>query len=199
MKVLGLVVLIISIVSASEEKIYTQRHAEINAQSSTEPIGQAIDPSTIRIISSEVDSSTVYMSPEMKAKQNYRYYNNTFLYVTLREPYLKLTSEAGESNIVRNYFSNNIKPLLEKMQPKLRKAFDDHLQLNVASLDDLKPAAELLKELPDILAIEFLDRKNVFGKKATIDEMSRFKSKVKKQTPKIANFPPNDSEKTSDL
>jgi hypothetical protein len=33
-----------------------------------------------------------------------------------------------------------------------------------------------------------LDRKNVFGNKATIDEMSKFKSKVKKQTPKIAQI-----------
>jgi len=74
-----------------------------------------------------MDSSTVYMSPEMKAKQNYRYYNNTFLYVSLREPYLKLTSEAGETNVARNYFSQRIKPLIEKMQPKLRKAFDDHM------------------------------------------------------------------------
>jgi hypothetical protein len=74
------------------------------------------------------------------------------------------------------------------MQPKLRKAFDDHLQLTVASLDDLRQAAELIKELPDVLAVEFLDRKNLFGSKATIDEMSKFRSKVKKQTPKIANI-----------
>ena len=55
------------------------------------------------------------MSPEMKAKQNFRYYNNTFLYVTLREPFLKLASEAGETNVVRNYFSKHIKPLIEKL------------------------------------------------------------------------------------
>ena len=79
------------------------------------------------------------------------------------------------------------------MQPKLRKAFDDHMQLTVSSLDDLRPAAELLKELPDVLAVEFLDRKNVFGIKASIDEMSKFKSKVKKQTPKIANLQPQDT------
>lgn len=39
-----------------------------------------------------------------------------------------------------------------------------------------------------MLAVEFLDRKNVFGSKATIDEMSKFKSKVKKQTPKLVNL-----------
>ena len=127
MKVLGLFALFIGIVLAGEERLYTQRQSTIDAQKSTEPLGQAIDPSTVRVISTEMDSSTVYMSPEMKAKQNYRYYNNTFLYVSLREPYLKLTSEAGETNVVRNYFSQRIKPLIEKMQPKLRKAFDDHL------------------------------------------------------------------------
>ena len=125
------------------------------------------------------------MSPEMRAKQNFKYYNNTFLYVSLREPYLKLKSDAGESNIIRNYFNHNLKPLLEGMEPKLRKAFDDHMQLTISSLDDLRKAADIIKELPDVLAVEFLDRKNVFGSKATIDEMSKFKSKVKKQNPKV--------------
>ena len=120
------------------------------------------------------------MSPELKAKQNFKYYNNTFLYVSIREPYLKLKVDSGESNIIRNYFNSNIKPLLEGMEPKLRKAFDDHLQFAISSLEDLRKAANIIKELPDVLAVEFLDRKNVFGSKATIDEMSRFKSKVKK-------------------
>lgn len=48
-------------------------------------------------------------------------------------------------------------------------------------MDELRPAVSILKELPEVLAVEYLDRKNVFGKKATIEEMSKFKSKVKKQ------------------
>ena len=66
------------------------------------------------------------------------------------------------------------------MEPKLRKAFDDHMQITISNLEDLRKAASIIKELPDVLAVEFLDRKNVFGSKATIDEMSKFKSKVKK-------------------
>lgn len=33
------------------------------------------------------------------------------------------------------------------------------------------------------MAVEYLDHKNVFGRSASIEEMQKFKSKVKKQTP----------------
>lgn len=85
----------------------------------------------------------------MKAKQNFKYYNNTFLYVTIREPYLKLKAESGEPNVLRSYYSASIKLALEHMQPKLRKAFDDHLQLTISSLDDLAQAANILKGKSD--------------------------------------------------
>lgn len=85
----------------------------------------------------------------MKAKQNFKYYNNTFLYVTIREPYLKLKAESGEPNVLRSYYSASIKLALEQMQPKLRKAFDDHLQLTISSLDDLAQAANILKGKSD--------------------------------------------------
>ena len=54
-------------------------------------------------------------------------------------------------------------------------------RLQSGELKDIKPALKALKELPEILAIEFLNKKNVFGVKATIKEMSRFKPKIKKQ------------------
>ena len=38
-----------------------------------------------------------------------------------------------------------------------------------------------LKKRSEILACEYLDKKKMFGDKASIDEMSSFKSKVKKQ------------------
>ena len=41
--------------------------------------------------------------------------------------------------------------------------------------------ANNLKQRKEVLAVEWLDKKKVFGDKASIDEMSSFKSKVKKQ------------------
>lgn len=55
------------------------------------------------------------------------------------------------------------------------------MQVTLGEIKDIKPALKALKELPEILAIEFLNKKNVFGVKATIKEMSRFKPKIKKQ------------------
>ena len=59
------------------------------------------------------------------------------------------------------------------------------MQIQITNIDDLRKAADILKEQPEILAVEFLDRKNIFGNKATIEEMSRFKSKVKRQKPEL--------------
>ena len=41
----------------------------------------------------------------------------------------------------------------------------------------------VLKRLEITLACEYLDKKRVFGTKATVSEMASFKSKVKKQDP----------------
>jgi hypothetical protein len=64
---------------------------------------------------------------------------------------------------------------------KLKRVFENHAQVLLASLDDIKPAARKLKSNHFILAVEYLDMKNVFGMKANVDEMAKFKSKVKKQ------------------
>ena len=45
----------------------------------------------------------------------------------------------------------------------------------------MKELCKALKKKPELLACEFLDKKKVFGDKASINEMSSFKSKVKKQ------------------
>jgi len=50
----------------------------------------------------------------------------------------------------------------------------------VAELEDIKPAVRILKELHEILAVEWLMKKNVFGVKANIKEMAKFKPKIKK-------------------
>ena len=45
----------------------------------------------------------------------------------------------------------------------------------------MREICKALKKKPEMLACEYLDKKRVFGDKASIDEMSSFKSKVKKQ------------------
>ena len=47
----------------------------------------------------------------------------------------------------------------------------------------MKEVCKALQKRKEILACEYLDRKRVFGDKASLDEMSSFKSRVKQQEP----------------
>jgi len=51
----------------------------------------------------------------------------------------------------------------------------------VGSLKDQQKIANNLKFRKEVLAVEWLDKKKVFGDKASLDEMSSFKSRVKRQ------------------
>lgn len=61
--------------------------------------------------------------------------------------------------------------------------------ISVAKLDDIKIAVLALKKLNEVMAIEYLDKKNTFGMRASIDEMSKFRTKMKKQDPVYDPFP----------
>mgnify|MGYP000394755777 CR=1 FL=1 len=43
--------------------------------------------------------------------------------------------------------------------------------MSVKSTEDLRVVAELIKSLPEVLAVEYLDKRKIFGDKATIEEM----------------------------
>ena len=51
--------------------------------------------------------------------------------------------------------------------------------MSIGSIADLKTVAELIKTMPQVLAVEYLDSKRIFGDKANLQEMQKFKSKVK--------------------
>ena len=53
--------------------------------------------------------------------------------------------------------------------------------MTVPNLDDRKVIAQILSKREEILAVEFSQDKRIFGVKAGISEMSKFKSKIKKQ------------------
>ena len=142
------------------------------------------------------------MSPEGKKRQDYKYFNNTIIYVafrevSIREPQAEDTKIGEEfKSKVRLLYNAKIKPDLEEIGLqgfKLKKVFENHVQVQLASLDDIKPAAKKLKYNQHVLAVEFLDQKNVFGMKASVEEMAKFKSNVKKQ--KVVYDPAGELEK----
>eukprot|EP00354_Favella_ehrenbergii_P011555 CAMPEP_0170464664 /NCGR_PEP_ID=MMETSP0123-20130129/9303_1 /TAXON_ID=182087 /ORGANISM="Favella ehrenbergii, Strain Fehren 1" /LENGTH=61 /DNA_ID=CAMNT_0010730377 /DNA_START=518 /DNA_END=703 /DNA_ORIENTATION=- len=53
--------------------------------------------------------------------------------------------------------------------------------MTVNAKADFKKIANNLKQQKEVLAVEWLDKKKIFGDKASIEEMSAFKSRVKKQ------------------
>ena len=77
-------------------------------------------------------SSADWISPQVKAEADFKkYYNNTFLYVSLR------TDTADfDSTQIRQFYQSKIKPLLPlEYKAQLRKVYDAHFQMSVAELE----------------------------------------------------------------
>ena len=66
---------------------------------------------------------------------------------------------------------------LDKVE--LHKVYESYLVVKTAELNEMKEVCKALQKRKEILACEYLDKKRVFGDKASLDEMSSFKSRVK--------------------
>ena len=81
--------------------------------------------------------------------------------------------------VVKNLKVNKVDPDAENLI--LRKVLDSHIMvLANIKIKSLKKLAEKIADRREVLAVEYLDKKKVFGIKASFDEMKAFKSKVKK-------------------
>ena len=117
------------------------------------------------------------------------------MYVTFREKYVaKAGEKSTERKSARELFQTAVLDYLKNAKEtenrlldvdlreiKLKQASQSHIMIVVDTQNDMKKIANNLKMRPEILAVEWLDKKKVFGDKASLDEMSSFKSKVKKQ------------------
>lgn len=63
----------------------------------------------------------------------------------------------------------------------LKQAFDTHVVFTCEKQKDQQKIANNLKFQKEVLAIEWLDKKKLFGDKASLEEMSGFTSRVKRQ------------------
>lgn len=64
---------------------------------------------------------------------------------------------------------------------RVKKLFQTYAVFELGDLSELKVAAELLAKRPEVLATEWLQRKRLFGIQADLDEMAKFKSKIKRE------------------
>ena len=137
-----------------------------------------------------------YVSPELKKQQQFKFFNNTYMYVSFREKFIAQPGEsASETKLsVRELYRTVVSEYLKNAQSNegklkdvdlekltFKQAYASHVTFTVGDQNDFKKIANNLKQREEIMAVEWLDRKKVFGHKATIEEMSAFKSKVKKQ------------------
>ena len=160
-----------------------------------------METSDVKIEKIDIQPTSTYISPEVKRRQQYKHYNNTYVYISIRPSFLK--AENGERKSLRQLWNNNFVPWLQNAvkenleieeederpfghldvdQIKIQQIFESYMTVTTGSILQMREICKALKKKPEMLACEYLDKKRVFGDKASIDEMSSFKSKVKKQT-----------------
>ena len=152
-----------------------------------------------------------YESPQLKRQKVFKYYNNSLIYISFRQKVLEKNSSLELSNMVQAQIKDT---LFEKFQLKLElfKLYKSYVVFKMVRLSSpasppknpipfTKLHAKVAKILSEfafktnpngapspsphpILVTEFLDHKKVFGKQASLEEMRRFKSKVKKMEEK---------------
>jgi len=122
--------------------------------------------------------STHYVSDEQKDREIFdRYYNNNNLYVTFRDQYVAKTPEDVKDDVqmVRDLFENvvayrvdrfwNQRPY-KKNEPmlSLRKVYEKHVVIAAnVKLSRMGRLAEELENAREILAVEWFDKKVVYG------------------------------------
>ena len=67
---------------------------------------------------------------------------------------------------------------VEKIE--IKKIAGQTITVTTGSIREMRALCTALKKKTEMLACEFLEKKKIFGDKASIDEMSSFKSKVRK-------------------
>ena len=66
----------------------------------------------IKIEKIDIQPTNTYVSPEIKQRQQFKYFNNTYTYITIRPAFLK--TEAGEKTNLRAFWNNDLLPWLQE-------------------------------------------------------------------------------------
>ncbi len=107
----------------------------------------------------------------------FKYYNNTNFFVSFRDKYLEKIS-------VKQLAHTIVKPQLLKAgisKVRVKKIYQSYAVFELGSISELKQAADALYNLDEILACEWLQKKRQYGINADLNEMAKFKSKIKRE------------------
>ncbi|CDW89035.1 4-phosphopantetheinyl transferase [Stylonychia lemnae] len=150
----------------------------------TEQMFQTVKGDEMNLTMQEANvSMSGYVSEEVKLQQSYHYYNNTNFFVTFRQKYLKegVTTKQLANSVVKDELGKHPDKI---SSVKIKKLYQTYGIFELGDLKELKVAAELLSYRQEILASEYLQKKKLFGRHADLDEMAKFKSKIRKEEPK---------------
>ena len=150
-----------------------------NGTEGQEPLFKTMKGEDMNITMESANITTQgYLSDTVKLQQTYHHYNNTNLFVTFKEKYLKKQK-------AKDLAVEHVKNVLQEhpgnfTRVRVKKAYQSYVVFELGGLTERRPAAELLSKQDAVLAIEWLQQKRLFGISADIGEMSKFKSKIRK-------------------
>ena len=144
----------------------------------SESMFQTVKGDDMNITMQEANITTTgYVSDDVKEQQQFHNYNNTNFFVTFRESYLKEKPIKELANNLKFYLTKSGKV----KSAKVKKLYQSYAILQLSELTELKEAAELATQnREEVLACEWFSKRRIFGTQASINEMAKFKSKIRK-------------------
>ena len=148
----------------------------------------------MEMVIKEVNSDSAEEQPE----DEFKYFNNSYAYVTFRRNFLD--DESGTKGNMRQFWNKEIMVWLRELVPpdvhhterqtyivldvnqiSIYKVYSTYMIVDAGG--HMNAPHELciaLKQRDEILGCEYLDKRIQYGKKASLEEMASFRSKVKK-------------------
>ena len=122
-------------------------------------------------------TTTGYVSDDVKEQQQFHHYNNTNFFVTFREQYLKQKTVKEMANELKTFLTKSGKV----KSARVKKLYQSYAILSLSDQEELRAAADLATaSRPEVLACEWHSKKRIFGVHANINEMAKFKTKIRK-------------------
>ena len=144
----------------------------------SESMFQTVKGDDMNITMQEANITTTgYVSDDVKEQQQFHHYNNTNFFVTFRDTYLKQKPIKELANSLKFALvkSGKVK------SAKVKKLYQSYAILELSELSELREAAEwATQNREEVLACEWYSKRRIFGTQASINEMAKFKSKIRK-------------------
>ena len=144
----------------------------------SEAMFQTVKGDDMNITMQEANITTTgYVSDDVKEQQQFHHYNNTNFFVTFRDSYLKKKPIKELASDLKSFLTSSGKV----RAVKIKKLYQSYAILALSELSELRDAAEwVTQSREEVLACEWYSKRRIFGVHAGINEMAKFKTKIRK-------------------